>query len=222
MKTHVEIQIRLKRSNGATLHDVLRQFAHDTSGWRFPENESETCEKHIGEPAGYVFCEAVESLERAVVVITTAKSKRLNDFCVPNIVPQNCSELTVEQYNTIGAAFARDFGKWLKTSAFEGSVRCSNPTKMLTNIIRAGKCRKYFERYLNCSIWDSTSLPVHPSDIEKLDVFICALVRYGADVRSDELESYLVVDRKWKVADAAWVKRRIEIGLDVLKVDRKF
>lgn len=143
-------------------------------------------------------------------------------FYVPNIVPRNCFHLTLEQYNAIGSAFASDFGKWLRTCSLKGNVSCSNPHKTLADIITAEKCRTFFERYLNCPSWNPSSIRLHPSDIEKLDVFICALNRYGANVSPDEIEKYLIEDQKWKPIDAAWVRNRIEIGLDVLKVDRRF
>jgi len=222
MKAYVEIQIRLNLSNGETLHDVLRQFARDTEGWMFPAEESETYQKHIGNEAGYAVCHAVEGLERAIVAIASATSKRPNSFYVPNIVPQDCSQITVEQYNAIGLAFTRDFGSWLRKGLFHGNVRSSNPSKTLADIIPAQKCRMYFERYLNCPSWNPSSIRIHPSDIEKLDVFICALVRYAASVKTHEVERYLVEDLSWKPEDAAWVRCRIDAGLDILAVDRKF
>jgi hypothetical protein len=222
MKAHVEILIRLALDEGETLHDVLCQFARDSKVWTFPQAESETYQKHIGGVGGYLVCEPGNGIKPALVAIATAKSKRPNTFYVANIVPRDCFHLTIDQYNAISLAFARDFRKWLKKSPVGGSVHCTNENKTLADIMPGKKCREFFERYLKCSIWDSSTLPSHPSDIEKLDLFICALFRYGADVRSDEIERYLVVDQKWKPVDAAWVRNRIEAGLDVLRIDRKF
>jgi len=222
MKAHVKILIRLELSEGETLHDVLRRFAQDTGGWQFPERESETYQDNIDKAGGYVVCNSVKGCEPAIVAFATEQSKRPNTFYVPNIVPRECSQLTIDQYNAVGLAFARDFRMWLKKSPFEGSVHCTHTNKTLADIIPGQKCREFFERYLKSSIWDSRSLPTHPSDIEKLDVFICAVFRYSADVRSDEIERFLIVDRKWKPADAAWVRTRIDTGLDVLKIDRRF
>ncbi|MBU6410391.1 MAG: hypothetical protein KGR98_08380 [Verrucomicrobia bacterium] len=58
--------------------------------------------------------------------------------------------------------------------------------------------------------------------MEKLYVFICALIRYHSDARSYEIERYLIEDRKWKPSDAKFVASEIEKGLKLLKVDRKF
>ncbi len=222
MKAHVEIQIRLNLGDGETLHDVLRQFACDSKVWAFPQAESETYQKHIGGEGGYLVCQPGKGIKRALVAIATSRAKRPNTFYVANIVPRDCFQLTIDQYNAIGLAFARDFQKWLKKSPFGGSVHCTNENKTLADIIPGEKCREFFERFLKCSIWDSSSLPTHPSDIEKLDVFICALFRYGSEVSLDEIEKYLIVDQKWKTADAAWVRTRINTGLEVLKMNRRF
>jgi hypothetical protein len=222
MKAQVEILIRLGLDEGEALHDVLCQFARDSKVWAFPKAESETYQKHIGGEGGYLICESGKGIKCALVAIAVAKNKRPNTFYVANIVPRDCFQLTIVEYNAIGLAFVRDFKKWLKKSSRDGNVHCTNANKTLAEIVPGKKCREYFERYLNCSIWDSCTLPTHPSDIEKLDVFICALIRYGTNVSSDEIERYLISDRKWKSADAAWVRSRIDTGLDVLRVDRKF
>jgi len=174
MKAHVEIQIRLNLNKGQTLHDVLRQFTRKTKGWKFPEKESKDYQNHIGAAGGYLICDAVKGIERALVAIATAKSKLANNFYVANIVPRDCSQLTIDQYNAIGSAFARNFGSWCRRNAGKGRVHSSNPIKTLADIIPAEKCRGFFERYLRCSIWDSPVLPTHPSDIQRLDVFPCA------------------------------------------------
>jgi hypothetical protein len=222
MKAHVEILFRLNVNERQALHDVLCQFAHDSKSWTFLRKESEIYQQHVGGEGGYLVREPGEGIKLGLVAIATAKARRPNTFYVANIVPQGCVHLTIAEYNAIGLAFARDFRKWLKRSPFDGSVHCSNVNKTLADIIPAEKCRELFERYLKCSIWGSRYLPSHPSDVEKLDVFICALFRYGAVVRSDEIERYLVIDQKWKPTDAAWVRQRIDTGLDLLKVDRRF
>lgn len=222
MKAQVEILIRLGLSESESLHDVLRQFAHDSKGWTFPQTESETYQNHILSVGGYLIREPSKRIKPALVAMATAKVKRPNTFYVTNIVPRDCFQLTIGEYNAVGLAFTRDFRKWLKKSRFTGSVHCTDANKTLTDIIPGEKCREFFERFLRCDVWNSHSLPSHPSDIKKLDVFICALIRYGVEVHSDEIERYLIADQQWKPADAAWVRARIDTGLDVLKVDRRF
>ena len=55
-----------------------------------------------------------------------------------------------------------------------------------------------------------------------LDRFICHLFRHRGKTRTWEIESYLVNDLCWKPATARWVAARIETGLELLRVDRKF
>ena len=222
MNAHVEILVRLKLKEDDTLHDVLGQFARDSKGWAFPLKESEVYQNNIGNEGGYLICEQSKQIKPALVAIATAKAKRPNTFYVTNIVPRDCFQLTIAEYNAIGLAFVRDFRKWLKKSPFAGNALCTREKKTLADILPGEKCRKFFERFLSCDVWGSHSLPSHPSDIEKLDVFICALFRYGAEIHTDEIERYLIADRKWKPADATWVRRRIDTGLDILKMDRRF
>ena len=93
----------------------------------------------------------------------------------------------------------------------------SSPEKKLSDIIQGEKCRKLFEAWLH------TPTPIsHPSDIERLYVFICALFRYGSDARSYEIEIFLIQDRGWKPSDARFVASEIEKGLQILAIDRKF
>lgn len=222
MKAHVEILIRLGLNEGETLHDALRQFALDSKGWAFQKSESETYQDHIAAEGGYVVGESRKHTKHALVALAAAKARLPNSFYVANIVPLDGFHLTIAEYNAVGLAFARDFRKWLKKSSFGGSVHCTNENRTLADIIPGDKCREHFERYLQCSVWNPNTSSSHPSDIEKLDIFICALFRYGAEVRSDEIERYLIVDRKWKPADAAWVRARIDAGLDVLRINRRF
>lgn len=182
MKAYIEIQIRLNLNKGGTLHDVLREFSRDSHVWSFPKVESETYQKHIGEEGGYLVRASGKGIKHALIAIATAKAKRPNIFYVANIVPRDCFELTIDEYNAIGSALVRDLRRWFRKNSFDGTLQCTNADKTLTDIIPGPKCRKLFEDFLRCDVWNSRALPSHPSDIEKLDIFICALFRYGTDV----------------------------------------
>lgn len=58
MKTRVEIRVRLKLKESATLHGVLSRFARETKGWKFPVKESEDYERGHDAPAGFAVCGA--------------------------------------------------------------------------------------------------------------------------------------------------------------------
>jgi hypothetical protein len=222
MKTHVEVQLRLSLNDGKNLHHALRQFANDIKAWTYLQKESEIYQNNIGGEGGYLVREQSKHIKPALVAIAPAKTKRSNTFYVANIAPRDCFELTIAEYNAIGLTFVRDFRKWLKKGSFNGTVDCTSANKTLADIIPGEKSRKLFERFLKCDAWNARRLTSHPSDIEKLDVFICALFRYGSEVHLDELERFLVADQKWSRADAAWIRTRVDTGLAVLRMNRRF
>jgi hypothetical protein len=75
MKAHVEIRIRLSVDNGKTLHDILRQFARKSKGWKFPLRTSRRYQKDNRRPAGFILCDSVEGMERALVAIVSLSAK---------------------------------------------------------------------------------------------------------------------------------------------------
>lgn len=217
MKTHVEIHIRLKQIPGGGLHEILREFARQMSGWEFPEESSQDYQEHHGSDAGFAVCLPEHGLDYAAVAIANLDKKHPKSFRVPNIVPRQCSSLTLDQYNAVGLAFARDFREWLPRSSVGGVVEVVGPNKTLKDVISGEQSRKYFEA------WLQTPTPVsHPSDIYALDRFICHLFRHRGTTRTWEIESYLIDDQNWKPETARWVVARIETGLELLRVDRKF
>ena len=153
----------------------------------------------------------------AAVAIANVGVKRPNNFRVPNIVPRDCSTLTLDEYNAIGLAFVDSFSGWLKRGSYHGTIEVIGPNRTLADIIPGKKARQLFETWLH------TPTPVsHPSDIHVLDCFICHLFRHRGGVRTYEIEPYLLEDLGWKAGTARWVVARIETGLELLRVDRKF
>lgn len=216
MRTHVAIQIRLEFGGKETLHSTLRRFASETPGWKFPPKESEDYQEHHDGSAGFVVSQTITGLERAAVAIAQRTKGRANSFCVPNIVPGDKSSLTLNQYNAIGGRFAGDFRRFIQKKKI-GSLKIIGPEIGLPQIISARKCRKFFDAWLR-----SPAPTSHPSDIWVLDQFTCATFRYRASVNLYDLETHLVRDRGWDDKSAAWAVRRIQTGLDILQVNRRF
>ncbi len=215
MKAYVEIKLRLTLDDGATLQSVLSQFANSTKGWTHSAQWSEDYQIGIGRAAAVVVADRVKGLKPAGVAIASDDEHTKDRFHVTNIVPREMDCLTMNEYNAVGMAFADSFRAFLRAHKLRGQVEVRAGEKKLSDIIPAAKCRQFFEKYL-------LQPTPHPLDVQRLDVFICALLRYGATVDTDEIERYLIGDLGWKRERAAWVKQRIDTGLDVLKVDRKF
>ncbi len=196
---------------------MLRQFAERTEGWEFPRKESEEYQRHNGRPAGFAVCIANGNLQPAAVAVANLDAKHSDTFRVPNIVPRASSRLTLDEYNAVGVAFANDFRDWLRRESLSGTVDLVGPNRTLVNVIPGEKTRKFFETWLH------TPTPVsHPSDLYALDRFICYLFRHPGKTRVWEIESYLVDDLQWKRETARWVVARINAGLGLLRIDRKF
>lgn len=217
VKTHVEIRIRLASSVTRSLHDILRHFVGMTAGWKYPAEKSRDYQTHHRGQAGFAVCDGVKGLERASVAVANVDAKKPHVFVVTNIIPAEMGQLSMDDYNAIGMAFASSFRRFLRAHRYGGSVQVRGPEKDLADIIRGARCRELFDAWLH------TPTPIsHPSDIEVLHRFICALFRYGAAVRSYELGHYLVEDRGWKQPFADAAVAEIEKGLEILRVDRSF
>ena len=199
------------------LHQILSMFARANGGWYFPRKKSEDYQRGHGSPAGFVICLNRDELPPAAIAVANLDAKRPRTFRVPNIVPRECSSLSLDEYNRIGRMFATDFATWLKRSALHGGVETVGPVKRLADIIRGEKSRKFFEA------WVRTPTPLsHPSDLYALDVFICHLFRHRGKTRTYEIESYLVSDLNWTRDAARTAVARIDAGLELLRVDRTF
>lgn len=217
MKAHVEIKIRLAQVPKEGLHKILRDFADQTEGWRFKKEQSEDYKLHHGSDAGFVMCVDKKGLEAASVALANIERKHPSTFYLTNIIPQERSHLSVDQYNAVGLAFVDEFRRWLRIGTFQGTVDIIGPNRTLKEIIPGNKSRAFFEAWLH-----SPTPTSHPSDIRMLDRFICHLFRHRGKTRTWEIEPYLVHDLGWSPNTARWVVLKIETGLELLRVDRKF
>src|SRR5437762_3149360 len=112
MKAHVEIDFRIKHLPEGGLHEVLQQFTTETCQWHFPREKSQEYQLQNGRAAGFVVC----NRSAAAVAIANLDKNRPLRFKVPNIVPTRNAQLTLDEYNSIGMAFAGDFRRWLRQS----------------------------------------------------------------------------------------------------------
>ncbi|MFN2477019.1 MAG: hypothetical protein ABR526_11860 [Chthoniobacterales bacterium] len=217
MKTHIEIKLRFARLRDGGLHEVLRNFAQQTEGWEFPSEQSEEYQRHNGSDAGFAVCLPINERPFAAVAIANLDKKHPLTFRVPNIVPRACSSLTVDEYNAAGLAFSADLGAWIKRTGLHATIQLTGPNRTLEDIIPGARTRQFFEAWLH------TPTPLsHPSDLDALNRFICYLFRHRGKARLWEIEPYLIHDLKWKPETARSAVTRIETGLELLRVDRKF
>lgn len=215
MKSFCEVEIRWKADTKTTVPQILRAFAKAHPAWKFLPKQTADYQRAIDGPAAMVLC-LKPGCQSAAVALANIKKEQLRRLRVTNIVPVQCGQLSVEEYNAIATAFASDLRQYVRDSKCGVTVEFTTGDKGLADIIPGKRTRDFFESYLNAH-----PLSFHPSDLQRLDVFICSLVWYGSKVNTHDVHSYLVGDLGWPVEKAALVRDRIETGLAVLHVYRR-
>jgi hypothetical protein len=141
-----------------------------------------------------------------------------NSLYVANIIPLACSELTPNEYNALVGAFAGAFRAHTKRSAAQIRVTLSKADVGLADIVPGKIPKSLLDRYLAVH-----PLSYHPSDIGRLDAFICSLSRYSRkQFDIDAFETLLIEELGWSSNAAKWCRSRVEIGLAVLAINKKF
>jgi hypothetical protein len=213
MRVHREVHLKSGRLADEQIVEVLRRFGQQVTGWSFMQNESEEYSRHMGAPSCMLVLH--DGQFQPAVALT---KKREGVYYVANIVPGESDHIPMTEYSTLARRFTEDFRRFARSEGIPISISVSDDNAGLTAIIPSPKARQFFERYLH-----GYPTSYHPNDIKRLDIFICAASRYcRRDIELDRLQTYLVEDLKWSAKDARWCRDRIEAGLDLLQVNRRF
>lgn len=213
MKTYVDVKIKSGYEHDEEFIEAIHQFAEDTDGWKFLVEQSAEYSSFSGEASCAVLREG--NKYHPAIAITKMKDRT---FYVANIVPKNSGRIVMSDYNHISRDFAIELRKHAKLHKAKLNVTATSDKVSLKSIIPGKAIRGLFERYLNLF---PTSY--HPSDISRLDAFICGVYRYSRK-RIDLylLKGWLMEEEKWSEKDAKWCVERIDIGLSILEANRKF
>ncbi len=214
MKAFREIFISVKDLSDPEVFDLFKSFCRSTEGFKLDPQRSKQYANHVDGRA--VIIHALRSPANEPAIISVAERTK-HTLYVSNIVPTKTGRLSMDEYNDIACSFHKALKQYLAKIKSKASVRITEDNIGLRQIIPGERTRKYFERYLS-----AYPLSFHPLDIERLDFFICALRRYHSKVDLVHLKHYLMDDLGWKEEDASWCIRRIEAGLDILRVNRRF
>ena len=214
MKQYCQVRISSKLLDAAALARKVESFASNSVDWELPEAQSAEYEKMCGQPSCCIISKYT-AFPCAAVHLSLIKAKTLT---VTNIVPIETNQLTIGEYNSIASMFARLVKKEAFSEKLPIKVIISKDTLTLDELITGKICKKLFFSYIN-----AYPLSYHPSDIGKLDKFICALFRFARkSFDLDALEYLLQEELNWPKNDAKWCRNRIEIGLDILAVNKRF
>lgn len=213
MRTYVDVLVVSRYGDNADFIDALRQFANSVEGWKYLESQSQDYASATGEPSCVI--QKQNNSHSPAVAITKKSSKT---FYIANIVPRESGQMSMQEYNQVASEFAGDLRAYGKSVGLQLAVKATSGLIWLKEILSGNKCRAMFVRYLNLH---PTSY--HPLDIERLDTFICCLSRHARKPTDLELlKGWLINDKGWSTKDANWCVERIEVGLTILRVNRKY
>lgn len=214
MECYRDVNVSSTTLSADALARYIESFAERASDWEFPTEKSLEYEKRCGEPSCCVIY-THDTLPRAAIHLTRKAPQALY---VTNIVPLVLHKLTYDQYNSIALTFARSLRFRSKSDGLNIRVSMSRVSINLSNIVTGKIPAKLFKQYLGVY-----PLSYHPSDINRLDKFICAISRFSRKpFNLDALQHLLVEELKWSLEDAKWCRGRVETGLEVLQVYKRF
>jgi hypothetical protein len=215
MKAYQELNLKLKEVSDSEFIDIIINFTQQVKNWTYLEKESKKHIEETGKPSCILFLD--DDHHKPNFLIT----KRKDQFYyigIGNIFNSQHGYIPMLEYNALLRHFYQDFKGFIDSNSHKISIEISKEDIGLQEIISSPKARGFFGKYLIF-----LPLSYHPNDIERLDSFICAASRFcKKSIDIEYLERYLIDDLNWTKDDAKWCCNRIQIGLAILKVHKKF
>jgi len=206
--------LTIGKRNGSPklIAETLARFAELSERYASLPKVTEEYKRLLGEEAV-----AIHATYKEPFPSLSFAAKGSSHMELTNIVPQTRSALSTEEYNQFLMQFAEDLLEASRKNKLGLSVSATGDELTLESAISGKKTRSYFERYLS-----QHPTSYHAYDVQRLDVFICVASRYPrCRLNLGRLQRYLIEKLKWKECDATWCTKRIETGLEVLKVNRR-
>lgn len=214
MRVHQEVIVTSKIVEDEQIVATIESAGNEMPHWILYSEKSAEYQKLCGVPSCCIVCN-YNKIPKSAVHITLRKKGSLY---VANIIPLEINELSLDQYNAVVCRFVMDLRAYLKKSKISVSVTLSRPNIGLEELIPGELTRKIFQRYIS-----QYPTRYHPLDIQRLDQFTCALVRYSRNTMDFErFERLLIEEFGWQSNDAKWCRRRVETGVEVIKEYRRF
>jgi hypothetical protein len=214
MKRHRSLTVSSSASDTSDLARFIEASAQRTSNWACVLEKSREYEKRCGAASCCVVAEE-PGLQRSAVHLSEHKPGALR---LTNIVPLVLYELDIDQYNAVASAFARMLRSRARTDNRELRVSLTKDTVCLDDVVTGKHPTKFFRQFLA-----AYPLSGHPSDVDRLDKFICSVSRFSKKpFELDAFQSLLVEELNWPKEKAHWCRSRVEIGLEVLAVYKRF
>lgn len=193
---------------------IITGFSNETCGYVLRKDWSMEYASEMQSPSYIIQYEY--NNRAADFAITKVKE----EYSLENIMPKEAGKIPYEIAVECAKTFVTDFRKFLKNNSLKDmSISLARKKKLtLENIVHGKETRKFFMKYIN-----GYPLTHHPADIQRLDVFICAASKYcRKSINLDLLHTYLKEVLQWPDSEAKWCCDRIEAGLKILHLNRKF
>ena len=208
------VQFSTKYISDEEVCKIFIDFANNTKNYTYREKFDREYTAAMQAPSCFI------GYENSKGCVGYAITKRGGKYSLVNIVPRESGFIPSDIASEYAKTFVCDLRKFLKTHSYHNiKISLSKRKRIrLEDIIPGKKTRHYFETYLN-----GYPLTHHPADIQRLDIFICAAHRYSHKaIDIDLIYTYLCNILKWPEEESKWCCNRIEIGLKILKVNKKF
>jgi hypothetical protein len=214
MLKHQEISIYSKVLSAYELARHVESFAASHVDWSFPSEQSRRYEELCGAPSCCMVSN-MDAMPKAAVHLSAEGEKKLR---LAAIVPLMDRELGVEECNQVLVVFAKHFRKAIRESALSIRVSLSKPTLSLKDVIGGKLANKRFQQYVGAYPHSG-----HPADTRRLDKFICTLSSFSRKpFDAGAFQALLSKEPGWTSEQAKQCRDRVEIGLEVLEVYKRF
>ncbi|MCP4155382.1 MAG: hypothetical protein GY757_47090, partial [bacterium] len=188
MKVFRDITINANKEKFSPLLDCLEKKF--TNGWKRELATEEGAREFIETEFYYFACSAKDDREAAIVALVRKDSDTLR---VSNIIPQDSSRLTLDQYNQVLVDFYETI---IEPCAKELNIETTitKPRESINDWLSGDSLRK-LESFLsaaNISIGSS-----HPYDRRRWIEFLWTLHNEHRKLDDSRFEKWLIEDEKW-------------------------
>jgi hypothetical protein len=215
MKIYQEVHLDLRNTHEHDLIGLAVAFCEASSAWEWVEDKTDRPDRTNEGP---VFSVLYKNYDQSVSPLVHIAKSEQGVFRVTNVTPREISPIKIskDDYNMIAKRFGLDFRAFSKQRSLEISVYIPKADLDLKQIIKSKPARIALERYL------SYPFSGHDRDEDPLHEFTCSVFRRNIQLSLEYLERYLVEDRNLNFTDAKECRKKVEIGLGVLRVCKRF
>lgn len=213
MKTYKKVLLKTNGLQDKKVLETLEKFAKSSTRWKFLKKESRAYSEGISDSAAQITLD-----DGAIYPSVCVAKQKENIFYVANIIPKALGDISISQYNRFAKDFASDLSKFIKENRSKIKLSISSDNKHIEEIITSKVALKIFNRFMN-----AYPTSYHPNDVQRLDKFIIVASIYcRKEINLELLEKYFIEDVGWSNDNARWCCNRIETGLQILKLKKKY